>query len=70
MLALVPADKWFRADAASKAHGCLATFQCPSCHYVRSIMAQMSAIDAQGNVTPALGSCRCGFDSPIRLVGW
>lgn len=70
MLALIQPSKWFRADAATKAHGCIATFHCPSCQYVRSIMAQVSAIDAQGNVTPALGSCRCGFDSPIRLVGW
>ena len=70
MLALIPADKWFKADAASKAHGCVATFQCPHCHYVRSIMAQISSVDAQGNVSPALGPCRCGFNAEIRLIGW
>jgi hypothetical protein len=66
----IAGDNWFRADAATKVHGCIATFQCPRCQNVRPIMAQLNAIDAQGNVTPALGPCQCGFADAIRLIGW
>jgi len=63
-------DAWSRADAATQAHGCIATYECPECHCLRSIMAQLCAIDAKGVVTPALGVCRCGFDDTIQLLGW
>jgi len=69
-MTLISPSNWFKTDSATRAHGCLATFICPTCDYVRSIMAQISAIDAQGKVTPALGACRCGFDDDIQLVGW
>ena len=37
---------------------------------MRSIMAQLCAIDAKGLVTPNIGQCRCGFDDAIQLIGW
>jgi hypothetical protein len=61
---------WTKADAATRAHGCIATFECPECRALRSIMAQISAIDAKGIVTPKFGVCRCGFDDSIQLIGW
>jgi hypothetical protein len=61
---------WFRADSDARAHGCIATFECPECRYVRSVMAQLCAIDAKGVVTPNIGRCRCGFDDAIQLIGW
>lgn len=61
---------WSRADTATRAHGCIATFECPECRALRSIMAQISAVDAKGVVTPNIGPCRCGFDDKIQLIGW
>jgi hypothetical protein len=69
-VAQIAQGQWFKADAATRAHGCIATFECPRCHYIRSIMAQLSAIDARGNVAPHFGTCRCGFDESIQLLGW
>ena len=69
-MTLIPKGTWFRADAAARGHGCIATFECPECRAMRSIMAQLCAIDAKGFVTPKVGQCRCGFDDPIQLVGW
>jgi hypothetical protein len=61
---------WSRAEPAAQAHGCIATFECPECRALRSIMAQLCAIDRKGVVTPNIGQCRCGFDDAIQLVGW
>jgi len=66
----IPKGAWSRADTATRAHGCIATFECPKCRVMRSIMAQLCAIDAKGLVTPNIGQCRCGFDDAIQLIGW
>jgi hypothetical protein len=69
-VAQIAQGKWFKADAATRAYGCIATFECPECQYIRSIHAQLNSIDAKGIVTPRFGACRCGFEDAIQLIGW